>query len=94
MGQALRRQRPTVVPRSRYTLVRALLAVSVILVVGLSVAVAILAYNGNEVGSTSAARPLEPIRYGNFNPLTGRPDSISEASEVGTSQYRLGRRQP
>ena len=94
MGQALRRQRPTVVPRSRYTLVRALLAVSVILVVGLSVAVVILADDGNEVGSTSAARPLEPIRYGNFNPATGRPESVSETSGFGTSQDRPGRPQP
>jgi hypothetical protein len=74
MGQAIPSQRPAVVPRSRYTLVRALLAVAVIAVAGLTVAVVILARDGDEL-STSAARPVGSIRYGDFNPATGRPES-------------------
>jgi hypothetical protein len=75
MGQAIPRQHPAVVPRSRYTWVRALLAVAMIAVAGLTIAVVILASDSNQVSGTGAARPVESIRYGDFNPATGRPDS-------------------
>jgi hypothetical protein len=75
MGQAAPRQHPAVVPRSRYTLVRALLAIATVAVVALAIAVAILAGDGNEAGEASSAEPIHSINYGDFNPQTGRPES-------------------
>jgi hypothetical protein len=66
---------PTVVPRSRYTLVRALLAIATVAVVALTIAVVILAGEGNEAGQASSAEPVQSIDYGGFNPQTGRPES-------------------
>ena len=55
MGQAIPRQHPAVVLRSHYTHVRALLAIAMIAVIGLSVAVVILATNdGPGPGATPA----------------------------------------
>ena len=75
MGQAIPRQHPAVVPRSHYTLVRALLAIATIAVIGLTVAVVILATDGDGASGTSSARPTHSINYGGFNPNTGRPES-------------------
>jgi hypothetical protein len=44
-----------------------------IAVAGLTVSVVLLAGDTDEIGTTSAAEPIEPIRYGDFNPATGRP---------------------
>jgi hypothetical protein len=67
MGNAIPSQHPAVVLRSHYTLVRALLAVAMIAVVGLTIAVVILANESNEVstsaGSTSVAAPVGTTRY-------------------------------
>jgi hypothetical protein len=91
MGQAAPSQHPAVVPRSHYTLVRRLLAIAMIAVAGLTVAVVILAGDSDEVSSTSAAKPVESIRYGDFNPATGRPESAGStrydgAPEEGTDK--------
>jgi hypothetical protein len=75
MGQAIPEQHPAVVLRSHDRLVRALLAIAAIAVVALTVAVVILAGDGNEAGGTSAAKPTHSINYGGFNPATGRPES-------------------
>jgi hypothetical protein len=75
MGKAVASQHPAVVLRSHYRLVRALLAVAMIAVVGLSAAVVILANDGDELSGTSSTRPIESINYGGFNPATGRPES-------------------
>jgi hypothetical protein len=75
MGKAIPAQHPSVVLRSHYTLVRALLAVAMIAVIGLTVAVVMLATDGAENSGASSARPIEPIHYGGFNPFTGRPES-------------------
>jgi hypothetical protein len=75
MGQAVPRQHPAVVPRARYTLLRALLAIATVAVIGLTVAVVILATDSNDAGGTSSARPIPSINYGGFNPSTGRPES-------------------
>jgi hypothetical protein len=75
MGQAIPRQQPAVVLRSHFNQLRALLAVAAIAVAGLTVAVVILANDSDEVSSTSAAKPVEEIRYGGFNSATGRPES-------------------
>ena len=67
MGNAIPSQHPAVVLRSHYTLVRALLAVAMIAVVGLTIAVVILANESNEVstsaGSASVAAPVGTTRY-------------------------------
>lgn len=61
MGQAIPRQHPAVVLRSHYTMVRALLAVATIAVVALTIAVVILAADGDEVTSTSSTRQSAPV---------------------------------
>jgi hypothetical protein len=66
MGEAIASQHPAVVLRSHYTLVRALLAVALIAVVGLTVAVVILATDGDEAitsqtpNSAAAESPADP----------------------------------
>jgi hypothetical protein len=74
MGEAISSQHPAVVLRSQFNLLRALLAVAMVAVAGLSVAVVILATD-DDAGSTSAAKPVESINYGNsnVNPSTGYP---------------------
>jgi hypothetical protein len=59
----------------RYKQLRALLAVAMIAVVGLTAAVVILANDSDEVSGTSSARPTESINYGSgyVNPSTGYP---------------------
>ena len=57
MGQTIPSQHPAVVLRSHFRLVRALLAVAMIAVVGLSTAVVIVANDRDQVSSTDAARP-------------------------------------
>jgi hypothetical protein len=95
MGNAIPTQHPAVVLRSHYRQLRALLAIAMIAVVGLSAAVVILANDGDEVSGTSAARPTEAIRYGGFNPATGRPDSAplpqrEAQSSAGSTRYDGG----
>jgi hypothetical protein len=55
MGQAIPNQHPAVVLRSHYTLVRSLLAVAMIAVIGLSIAVVLVA---NEDDAPSIATPV------------------------------------
>lgn len=88
MGQAMPRQHPAVVPRSQYVLVRALLATAMIAVAGLTVAVVILAGDSDDASSTSTAKPIESIRYGGFNPATGRPESAGNARHDGSLEER------
>ena len=94
MGQAVPRQHPAVVLRSRYTLVRTLLAIAMIAVAGLSVAVVILAGDSDEVISTSAAKPVKSIRYGDFNPATGRPESADSVAPKDYSKNSAARDVP
>lgn len=67
MGNAIPSQHPAVVLRSHYTLVRALLAVAMIAVVGLTIAVVILANESDEgstsAGATSVTAPVGTTRY-------------------------------
>lgn len=75
MGQAIPRQHPAVVLRSHYNHLRALLAIVLAAVAGLTVAVVILATDNDEISGTTSARPAESINYGGFNPSTGRPNA-------------------
>jgi hypothetical protein len=60
MGQAIPRQHPAVVP-GHYRLVRALLAVAMIAVIGLTTAVVVLATSDNHDTSASSAQPLDAV---------------------------------
>jgi hypothetical protein len=76
MGEAIPRHHPAVVLRSKFDQLRALLAVALIALSGLTVAVVILANDSDEVSSTSAAKPVGSINYGDskyVNPSTGYP---------------------
>jgi hypothetical protein len=76
MGEAIPRQHPAVVLRSQFNQLRALLAVALIAIAGLTVAVAILANDSDEASSTSAAQPVGSINYGDskyVNPSSGHP---------------------
>jgi hypothetical protein len=82
MAKAIASQHPAVVLRSHYRLMRALLAVAMVAVIGLSVAIVILATDGDDP-SASSATPIESINYGGFNPGTGRPDSAPQPQDTG-----------
>jgi hypothetical protein len=62
MGHAIPRQQPAVVLRSHFNQLRALLAIALVAVAGLTTAIVILANDSDEVSSTSAAKPVESIR--------------------------------
>jgi hypothetical protein len=61
MGKAIPAQHPAVVLRSHYKQLRALLAIAMIALVGLTAAVVILANDSDEAGSTTSATPIESI---------------------------------
>jgi hypothetical protein len=94
MGKAIPTQHPAVVLRSQFNLVRALLALAMVAVIGLSVAVVIVANDDESAGTRSAAQ-VEAIEYGGFNPSTGRPNAAplpqGEAqAPAGTTRYDGG----
>jgi hypothetical protein len=89
MGEAIPRQQPAVVLRSQFNQLRALLAVMLIAVAGLTVAVVILADDSDNVAGTSSAKPVESIRYGGFNPATGRPDAAPLTQSETPLQNRV-----
>src|SRR5215218_10767052 len=85
MGQPIPAQHPSVVLRSHFKLVKALLAVALAAVVALSAAVVIVANDDDQLsGNTSSATPVGSINYGGFNPATGRPDSVQQSLPPGT----------
>jgi hypothetical protein len=68
MGEAIPRQHPAVVLRSQFNHLRALLAVALIAVAGLTVAVAILAPSDNDELAAGARGPLPAgLPKGNFD---------------------------
>jgi hypothetical protein len=75
MEQAIPAHQPEVVLRSRYTRVRALLAIATIAVVALTVAVVVLAGDANDGAGASSAKPTQSLEYGGFSPNAGRPES-------------------
>jgi hypothetical protein len=87
MGHAIPRQQPAVVLRSNFNKLRALLAIALVAVAGLTVAVVILANDSDQVGSTSAASASE-----DGTPSFARPGSETEfrgsmASEDGRPSF-------
>jgi hypothetical protein len=65
MGKAIPQQHPAVVLRSHYAHLRALLVIAMIAVVGLTVAVVIVANDRDDVSSTSALKPAESVNQPN-----------------------------
>jgi hypothetical protein len=61
MGKAIPQQHPAVVLRSHYAHLRALLVIAMIAVVGLTVAVVIVANDRDDASSTSALKPAESV---------------------------------
>jgi hypothetical protein len=96
MGKAIPTQHPAVVLRSHFNLVRALLAATTLAVVGLTIAVVIVANDNDEVSSSATAQPAGSIGYGDFNPGTGRPNAAPLPqqhplqSRVGGTRYDGG----
>jgi hypothetical protein len=90
MSQSISPQHAAVVLRSHYVQLRALLAIALIAVLGLSAAVVILATNSDEVAGTTSARPVEAINYGGFNPATARPEPAPLPSRIGSTRYDGG----
>jgi hypothetical protein len=92
MGVAIPSQHPPVVLRSQFNKLRALLAVALIAVAGLTVAVVILANDSDKVSSTSsAAKPLGSLNYGDslyVNPSTGFPSADIQSQP--SSRYEGG----
>jgi hypothetical protein len=77
MGKAIPSQHPAVVLRSHFNFVRNLLAVAMIAVIGLSVAVVIVANDGDEIASTSAQSApavAQPQALPNGTRYDGGPD--------------------
>jgi hypothetical protein len=85
MGHAIPRQQPAVVLRSNFKRLRALLAIALVAVAGLTVAVVILANDSDRVGSTSAARASEDGTSSSARPGSETEFHGSKASEDGTS---------
>jgi hypothetical protein len=94
MGKAIPTQHPAVVLRSSFNLLRALLAVAMIGVVGLTVALVIVANDSDQATGTSSARTFDSIDYGGFNPATGRPESAplpqADAQRAAGTRYDGG----
>ena len=84
MGHAIPKQHPAVVLRSHYNLVRALLGVAMIALVGLVIALVVVADDDNEPASTSAvqAAPVMP-RLAPAQPAypTPAPEAVSPGSD-------------
>lgn len=65
MGNPIPAQHPAVVLRSHYRQLRALLAIAMIAVVGLTSAVVILATDGDDISTSSATQVSAPAPTGN-----------------------------
>ena len=90
MGQAISTQHPAVVLRSRYRQLRALLAGAMIAVVGLTLAVVILALNtdtGTRVGS--ATQVSAPSSAGAIR-SDGGPEESAVAASLGPQPTTAG----
>jgi hypothetical protein len=90
MGQAVPTQHPAVVLRSHFNQLRALLAIALIALIGLTVAVVILASDEDQLNDTGSAAPIGQLNYGGFNPATGRPESAPLPQQEHQLRSRLG----
>jgi hypothetical protein len=84
MAQAVPSQHPAVVLRSHYVHLRALLAVAMVAVVGLTVAVVILATHDEAAGTASIATPVNQAASEPAQRADGGPEESNVAAAVGT----------
>jgi hypothetical protein len=100
MGKAIQsQQHPAVVLRSSYTLVRALLAVAIVAVVGLTAAVVILANDNDEVTGASvpavAPVPQDAVQGPASGPFSARdleafgltPEQAADEARPGVNRW-------
>jgi hypothetical protein len=80
MGHAIPKQHPAVVLRSHFNLVRALLAVAMVALVGMTIALVIVADDSDEAGSTSAAVSA-PARVPQAWPAYPTPEAVNPSIE-------------
>lgn len=84
MSQTIHAQHPAVVLRSHYQQLRALLAIAMIAVVGLTTAVVILASDDGPT-SASLARPVDaPAQATSAQRTDGGPEETNVAAAVGS----------
>jgi hypothetical protein len=89
MGHAIPKQHPAVVLRSHYNLVRALLAAAMIALVGLAVALVIVADDSSEPASPSAAQAV-PVTPRLAPPPLVQPSPAPEAVSPGATRSYSG----
>lgn len=89
MGKAVPAQHPAVVLRSHYRQLRALLAIAMIAVVGLTAAVVILATNDDGPTSASIASPVAASAT-SAQRADGGPEESNVATAVGSQPTALG----
>jgi hypothetical protein len=90
MGQAIPNQHPAVVLRSRYQQLRALLAVAMVAVVGLTVAVVVLAIDDNGGTSLGSATELSVASGAAATRSDGGPEESTLAGTVGAQPAATG----
>jgi hypothetical protein len=88
MGHAIPKQHPAVVLRSHYNLVRALLGIAMVALVGLVIALVVVANDDDEPASTSAvqAAPVMP----RLAPMPAYPTPAPEAVSPGADRSYSG----
>jgi len=90
MGQAIPNQHPAVVLRSRYRQLRALLAVTMIAVVGLAAAVVVLALDNDPDVSLSPAAEVSAPNPSGAARTDGGPEESAVAATLGTQAATAG----
>jgi hypothetical protein len=91
MGKAISAQHPAVVLRSHYRQLRALLAIAMIAVVGLSAALVILATNDDgSTGASVASHVGGPAQVASAPRTDGGPEESALAAAVGSQPSALG----
>jgi hypothetical protein len=89
MGTVIPKQHPAVVLRSQFNLVRGLLAVAMVALIGLTIAVVILA-NENEDITTTRAGEAAPVIPNNVSRLPAYPTPAPESVSPGSSRDYSG----
>jgi len=89
MGHAIPKQHPAVVLRSHYNMVRALLAAAMIALVGLAIALVIVADDNSEPASPSAVQAV-PVMPRLAPPPLVQPSPAPEAVSPGSTRSYSG----
>jgi hypothetical protein len=90
MGQAIPSHHPAVVLRSRYQQLRALLAVAMIALVGLTVAVVVLALDDDPDTSAGLAAQVSSPNPAGAARTDGGPEESAVAATLGTRAATVG----